>query len=417
MSSFSLYVHIPYCVHKCPYCDFNTYAVSSIPEREYVAALLAELDYRATLPEWSGKVIKTIYFGGGTPSLFSPAAIQRFISGVVGLFPIDERVEISLEANPGAIAEDALHGFREAGVNRLSFGSQSFSSHVLKNLGRQHTPAQIESSVANARRAGFHNINLDIIYGAPEQTVNDLKFDLTEAVKLDPEHVSAYGLTIEKGTPFFTSYKKGTLKLPKEQHVIEMIEELNGFLDLCGLRRYEISNFAKPGLHARHNMAYWDGADYLGLGAGAHSFNHAIPGGDDQSSAVRWSNFALPAKYIKETIANGHGESWRETLALPDAVFEFFFLGLRKIKGVSIAECSARFGFTPAQLYPARMEMLSVQGLIETKGDLVALTERGLMLADSVIEEFITPEIQLTSVNLKSAPIIANEMPPISVNF
>ena len=304
-----------------------------------------------------------------------------------------------MEANPGSVSEGSLRGFHEAGVNRVSFGAQSFSASTLRRLGRIHQPEQIEAAVVSARRAGIGNINLDLMYGAPEQTIDDVRADLAAAIKLDPEHLSAYGLTIEKGTPFFISYKKGILKLPKEESVVEMMAEVNGTLELCGLKRYGISNFAKSGYEARHNLAYWRGVDYLGLGAGAHSFcrQAVITAADGAPRTVRrrWSNFGLPARYNSECAAHGHAESWSEEPSLKDAMFEFFFLGLRTIEGVNCQKFYDLFGYEIPSIYPARLEILQDQGLIEFFDGRLALTERGLMLADSVIEEFVEPEIAI----------------------
>lgn len=390
MKPFSLYLHIPFCFHKCPYCDFNAYAVSSIPEKEYISALLAELDYRASLPEWRARIVQTIYFGGGTPSLFQPSSIRKIISAICKTFPLDEDAEISLEANPGTITPESVAGYREAGVNRISLGAQSFDRMILKNLGRIHTPEQIEAAVEAAHGAGIHNLNIDLIYGSPGQTLEMLREDLSRALALKPTHVSAYGLTIEKGTPFYLSYKKGTLKLPREDAVVSMMEEVNEALPREGLHRYEVSNFAHIGKEARHNIAYWDGTDYLGLGAGAHSFN-AVAGGEEKFG-LRWSNFALPNKYITEATSHGKAEGWTDALGFQEALFEYFFLGLRKTAGINLRAFEHRFGTTVAALYPALLQVLVEERLIKLEPDRLALTSRGLMLADSVIENFIQPE-------------------------
>ena len=391
MNPFSIYIHIPYCLHKCPYCDFNSYAVSVFPEREYAGALLAELDYRASLPEWRGRPVQTVFFGGGTPSLFSPSTIRKIVAAICNTFQVHDQVEITLEANPGTVSPDSLLGFREAGINRLSLGAQSFSPETLKILGRMHTPVQTESAVAAARAAGFTNINLDLIYGVPKQTLHDLKNDLAATLALQPEHISAYGLTIEKGTEFFTAVKKRTLKLPREGVVIEMMEEINRFLPARDLIRYEISNFAKRGKEARHNMAYWNGDNYLGLGAGAHSFVSAATH-NNRVALKRWSNYASPKQYIEQAAAKGDASSWHDELSPEAAMFEFFFLGLRKVQGVNLDTFEALFGISAETLYPATITILCDQGLITRSGKSLALTERGLMLADSVIANFATPE-------------------------
>ncbi|MBX7142855.1 MAG: radical SAM family heme chaperone HemW [Oligoflexia bacterium] len=387
----SIYVHIPYCFHKCPYCDFNAYAVSAIPEKEYVSALLSELDYRASLKEWRARTVQSIYFGGGTPSLFQPTAIRKVVAAICQLFAVHDNVEISLESNPGTLTPDNILGYREAGVNRLSIGAQSFQRRVLAALGRMHSPDHIEAAVEAAKSAGLSNVNIDLIYGAPDETIKEWESDLQAALALEPVHISAYGLTVEKGTPFYLSYRKGQLKLPSEDHVIEMMNLVNSLLPAHGLQRYEISNFAVIGREARHNLAYWNGDDYLGIGAGAHSFNR-IAAQKPDSFGTRWSNAALPAKYIEEAVAHGQAESWHDELSFESAVFEFFFLGLRKIAGISVKAFEQRFGVTVETLYPNLLEVLSSEGLIKRSNDNIALSERGLLLADSVIENFAHPE-------------------------
>ena len=386
MSGFSLYLHIPYCYHRCPYCDFNTYAVAQIPEREYAAALLAELDYWATRPEWRQRPIETIFFGGGTPSLFASAAIRKIITAVTRNFPISDQSEISLEANPGSVTIDSLMGYREAGVNRLSLGAQSFNNETLKQLGRMHTPEQTLSAMEHARSAGFTNTSLDLIYACPQQTLSDLRRDLEQAVGLEPAHISAYGLTIEKGTPFFARYKSGSLKVPDEEVTIQMMQEIAAFLPQHDYRRYEISNFARPGREAKHNMAYWEGHDYLGLGAGAHSCIHST---EKPASARRWCNYALPENYMKHTSAEGHAESWRDELDREDLIFEYFFLGLRKTKGISISAFKDKFGVSMEEIYQAPLEIMLERDMLAKEGDLLKLTDQGLLVADSVVENFV----------------------------
>jgi oxygen-independent coproporphyrinogen-3 oxidase len=390
--SFSVYIHIPYCFHKCPYCDFNTYAVSNIPEKEYVQALLSELDYLCTRDEWRGREVKTIFFGGGTPSLFTSGSIQKIISTLGRTFPLSDKIEISLEANPGTTSGDNLAGYREAGVNRISFGAQSFKIETLKKLGRMHTPDQVISSVEAARVAGFNNVNLDIIYGVEEQSLSDLISDLKQALELYPEHISAYGLTIEKGTPFFQRYKKGQMKLPPEDLILEMMQVIKTTLNQNEFTHYEISNYSRANKEARHNLAYWDGDDYMGIGAGAHSFCLLKNG---KISGKRWSNYALPEKYMKTANAAGCTSSWTDVVSLENLIFEFFFLGLRKIKGVSKVEFKNKFGLNLDELYPITLQMLSEQGLIINETDNIQLSENGIFLADSVIESFVDVEQKL----------------------
>ncbi len=387
MKPFSLYLHIPYCLHKCPYCDFNTYALASVPEKDYVDSLLAELDFRASLAEWRGRTVQTIYFGGGTPSIFSDQSIARIVTGISRLFPVDDQAEITLEANPGTIDRELLGALREMGVNRLSIGVQSFDGDILKSLGRMHSPEQSENAVETARVAGFENINIDIIYSTPGQTLGGLHHDLDQAFKVKPDHISMYGLTIEKGTPFYQSFKRGLLKLPPEDILVKMMEDINSQLPAHGYEHYEISNFALSGREARHNLAYWSGDDYLGLGAGAHSFV-GCPQPFGQLYGIRWANYAAPAKYMQEARSFGKADSWREDLDRNNALFEYFFLGLRKISGVSKLEFRLRFNMDLDLLYGEVVRMLSEQGLLTDRADSIALTQQGILLADSVIEQF-----------------------------
>jgi oxygen-independent coproporphyrinogen-3 oxidase len=404
MKPFSIYLHIPFCSHKCPYCDFNTYAVTVVPEKDYVGALLAELDYRASLPEWNSRPVQTIYFGGGTPSLFGPQSIVKILEAISERFSYLPGLEVSIEANPGAVHGDDLSGYLAAGINRISFGAQSLNTHTLKTLGRTHAPEDVDNAMMNARRAGFDNINLDLMYGVPGQTITDLEADLAAMVELRPDHISPYGLTIEKGTPFYRGYKRGVLAPPDEETGALMMDKLGSILGGASYIHYEISNFALEDRQARHNLAYWNGDDYLGLGAGAHSFiaRHKFsPAADasfmarfrasEKTAALRWSNFALPSKYMKEVTGRGQASSWQDELDLKDLIFEYFFLGLRKIAGVSISEFKNKFGLEVVQCYPSLIRVLTGQGLIKLKDDMLTLTPRGLLLADSVIENFSSP--------------------------
>lgn len=383
---FSLYIHIPYCRHKCPYCDFNTYAVARIPEQEYVQALLAELDFRLSSDEWRGRRVQSIYFGGGTPSLFSSESIDVILRHISARSEIESALEVTIEANPGTVNAESLESYRKSGVNRLSLGAQSFTPGMLENLGRVHTAEETVDAVRMSRSAGFDNLSLDIIYALPGQTLEDFEYDLSQLILLSPEHISAYGLTIEQGTPFYQAYSKGGLSLPREDVEVEMMTRLNSTLEKNNYLHYEISNFAREGMYSRHNSAYWNGDDYLGLGAGAHSFvRKSAEGG---ISGVRWSNFAQPEMYMKRSCATGHAESWKDSVSQRDARFEFFFLGLRKIEGVSKSEYEGRFGEDVDVVYGSIINDLTRQGLLLNNNGILKLTSRGLLLADSVIENF-----------------------------
>ncbi|NDC38257.1 MAG: radical SAM family heme chaperone HemW, partial [Proteobacteria bacterium] len=328
-----------------------------------------------------------------TPSLFAPETIARILRTVRQKFPLTAAAEISLEANPGTVSFETLAGYREAGINRLSFGAQSFNPTTLKTLGRIHTPEQVEAAFASAREAGITNLSLDLIFGVPGQTLTDLRSDLEAALNLSPVHLSAYSLTFEKGTPFYAAMKRGALTVTPDTEVAEMMELLCDFLPAHGLRRYEVSNFAWPGFEARHNLAYWNGDDYIGLGAGAHSFLRAPAASIPATAAgMRWSNYALPKKYIEAACAQGIAEGWRETLTPESAIFEVFFLGLRKIEGISLQRFEQTFAVSIEELYPGVLTSLCESGLASVTSERFALTERGLMLTDSVLEQFASPD-------------------------
>ena len=382
---FSLYIHIPSCGQRCPYCDFNTYVEAKIPEQEYTDALLAELEHRAALPAWRDRPLQSVFFGGGTPSLFQPESLGRVITAAKKLFTPLPTVEVSIEANPGTVSFEYFSKLRNQGVERISLGAQSFNKSSLRELGRAHSVEETFSAFEDARKSGFANINLDLIYALPQQSLKGFQADLQTLCDLAPEHISAYQLTIEKGTPFSFRYHQGDLVLPPEEETVSMMKLLTSYLAERGFEQYEISNFARPNARCRHNQAYWDGDDYLGLGAGAHSFN----GQEGDGHGKRWSNFALPAEYMRRVKTLGEGESWRDILSKPGRQFEFFFLGLRRTAGVSIADFSSRFNEDLLSIYGDTVGSLTEQGLLSHQGDLIFLSERGRLLADSVFQEFV----------------------------
>ncbi len=392
---FSLYIHIPFCAHKCPYCDFNTYAVGAkLPERDYVAALRAELDFRAAQPEWHGRSIATIFLGGGSPSLLSPSALTELFQTISQLFSIQEDAEVSLEANPNDTSLPWLAAIREMGINRLSIGAQTFQNHLLPKLGRNHSSSQIRNAVGDARMAGFSNISIDLMFGIPEQTVPDFASDLNAAIDLSTDHLSLYGLTIEAGTPFFQASKRGILKLPPDEATVEMMELAETVLARAGLIRYEISNYARPGFEALHNIAYWTRADYLGVGAGAHSFWGGAQEQSQPSFGRRWSNLAPFSSYMEHASAFGKAESWEEILTLESQIFEQFFLRLRMVQGLDASTWPLRFGFSLAERYVKELTQFEREGLMiwDRENARIAMTPRGFALFDSIVECFIPDE-------------------------
>jgi len=381
---FSIYVHIPYCLQKCPYCDFNTFAAVKWPENEYVDAVLAELQYYSRKPEWKNQKVSTVFFGGGTPSIFSPESLGKVIQKAKELFSFSDNCEISMEANPGSLKLETLAEFHKNQINRISFGVQSFHQKTLDSLGRFHNADQSKEAISLARKAGFKNISVDIMFGAPNQTIEELEHDLNIISNLKPDHVSAYSLTIEKGTPFFQSYSKGILKLPTDELFLEMMSLISINLSAEGFNRYEISNYSKPGYESLHNKRYWDRYPYLGLGAGAHSFEKT-----SNQYGKRWSNLSSPEKYISEIQKNGFASSWNEILSEKEAYFEFFFTGLRNIKGVSLCQFKEEFGIDSSEIYGENISRLINNNLLERKENFLLLTKKGIEISDSVLESFL----------------------------
>lgn len=378
ISAYSLYIHIPFCRHKCPYCDFNTYALKVFPEDQYVNALLAEFEhYRADI--FSNRKIETVYFGGGTPSLLSVEAIKKILQRISSDF-VSADIEVTLEANPGEVSVDKLKAFFDCGINRLSFGSQSFKENVLKTLGRKHSAADIFTAVSDARMAGFKNLNLDLIFAVPGQSIEDLQFDLKQIKELSPEHVSCYELTIEKGTPFYQSVAKGILKKSNDSEAAIFYELICGSLKQQEIQQYEISNFARAGFESRHNSNYWRRKAYLGLGAGAHSYL-------DVDYGKRFANLASIESYLSAISKKSEAVSWQESLTRSNAVTEFFMLGLRQIKGVSLDEFRQLYGESLLSKYQSKLEILKDKGQLEIKDRVAKLTDSGLLLADQIFSE------------------------------
>lgn len=382
MTAFSLYLHIPYCDSKCPYCDFNSYAAKRWPERAYAAALIAELGAAAAEPAWAAGTIGTIFFGGGTPSLFAPETIADLLAAARRLWPVEAGAEITLEANPGTVDEAKLRGLRAAGVNRISFGVQSFHDPHLRTLGRIHSAAEAVAALGAARAAGFDNLNLDLIFAVPGQTAGQWEADLETAVGLAPDHISAYGLTYEEGTAFHAQRRSGALTPLPEEAEVAMFTRTRAILAAHGYAAYEISNFARPGRECAHNLNYWRAGAYLGVGAGAHSFAPAPAPGR------RWGNDKSPVRYIERATATGAARASEEQLSGAQARGEFVFLALRCRDGFAVADFSARFGADPTAAFP-HLVALERDGLLEHAADRWRLTARGLLVADSVFATFL----------------------------
>jgi oxygen-independent coproporphyrinogen-3 oxidase len=378
---FSLYIHIPYCRAKCPYCDFNSYATARWPEEPYARALAEELRRYVAVPPWRGATVATIYFGGGTPSLFRPATIGWLLDSIAGCSRVATDVEVTLEANPGTVERARLADFRGTGVNRLSLGIQSFQPALLATLGRSHCADDARAAIAAARVAGFDNLSLDLMFAVPGQTRSAWESDVAEVARHAPEHISAYSLTYEPSTPFHALRARGQLLTLDEELDLWMYQHARAALAAAGYAQYEISNFARPGAAARHNRSYWRGTDYLGLGAGAHSYA-SMPGW-----GRRWSNERVPERYMAE-VGSGNAVVMREALSFETAAAEFVFLGLRETAGIDPAEFAIRFGRPLEEVHPEVLGLRSDALLVERDGRL-ALSERGLLVADAIFASFL----------------------------
>jgi len=379
---FSLYIHIPYCLVKCPYCDFNAYGVRKWPEEQYVEALCAELRHYAKEAPWRGETVKTVYFGGGTPSLFAPSSIKGFLQLVRDLFPVAAHAEVTLEADPASVALETLASFRDVGVNRLSFGIQSFQPALLKTLGRLHAAADGVRVLAWAREARFTNVTMDLIFGVPGQTLALLEDDLSQTFAAAPDHISLYNLTYEEGTPFFRMKRNGKLQPVDEDEEVAMFSLIRERCLAHGYRHYEISNFARPGFASQHNTNYWTGGNYLGLGAGAHSYTNAPEWGQ------RWSNERHPQTYMKQAMLNGQARNFAETLTRLQARGEFLFLNLRQLDGLTLEFFTRRFVTPLAEEFPHLTDLL-VDGLLQEGEGKLKLTPKGLLLADTIFTSFM----------------------------
>ena len=379
---FALYVHVPWCRHVCPYCDFNVHQSAAPPERAWVEAVAKELGAWAAGPPWRGRRAKSVYLGGGTPSLLSPAAIATVLDAVARSFGIAGNAEVTLEANPGTVTRERLAGYGAAGVNRLSLGAQSFHSGHLRTLGRDHTAADTRTAADAARAAGFVNLSLDLIFAVPGETVAEWEDDLRAALELAPEHVSAYALTWEPGTPFSAWRASGRLRPVDEDSEAAMAEAALARLEGAGYARYEVSSFARPGFASRHNTSYWDGSDYLGLGPGAHSFSA------EPAPGRRWANERLPGRYVAAVRERGTAVANEERLSAAQARGEFCFTGLRRTAGIDRGRFRCRFGIELDAAFP-HLERLIADGLVEASRDRVRLTARGFRWVDSVSATFV----------------------------
>ncbi len=374
-----IYIHIPFCVRKCNYCDFLSFPSNEDTKEKYVEALIRQIEENADLV--AGYEVATIYFGGGTPSTLTAEQTGRIVEAVKQHFHPDfskEDFEFTTEVNPGTVDFNKLKAYRDMGINRLSVGVQSANDVELKMLGRIHSFSQAQETVKLARKAGFSNISMDLISALPGQTLEKYRENVREILSLHPTHISAYSLIVEEGTPFFEKYgpygdKRASL--PDEEIEREMYYMTRDLLSQAGFHRYEISNYAVPGFESRHNSSYWEGTDYLGLGLGAASL----------IGNVRYRNTADINEYLKAP----DSREVDEVLDIKALESEYMILGLRKVKGVSISLFKEKFDQNLLEVYSREIEKSISEGLLLLEGDILRLTDRGLDLSNYVFERFI----------------------------
>lgn len=372
----SLYVHIPWCVRKCPYCDFNSHELRhAIPEDLYVTALISDLD--KNLPYVWGRSLNSIFFGGGTPSLFSPQAIEKILAAVYGRLRCSPDIEVTLEANPGTVDASSFAGFRQAGINRLSIGIQSLQEKKLQALGRIHGRKEALQAIDRAASAGFANINLDLMYGLPEQSVEDALSDLRDALALSPSHLSWYQLTIEPNTFFHHQPPR----LPEDDVLWGIQEAGKAIIRQAGFQQYEVSAYARPGHECRHNKNYWEFGDYLGIGAGAHS---KITDVMQQTITRHWQ-----VKNPKDYLDSAQSLTAQKVILMPqDICFEFMLNALRLTQGVTMNLFSERTGL-PLSIAEPALAIAREKKLLRNAPDVLCATQLGQLFLNDLTGLFL----------------------------
>jgi len=340
------------------------------------------MELRADMLSWPASA-PTLYFGGGTPSLMDPTLVGRIIDSAARLYHLTSDAEITLEANPGTLTRERLAGYRSAGVNRLSLGVQSFDDWQLELLGRVHNASQALAAYGLARDAGFSNIGIDLIHSLPGESVGCWEHQLKKAIALQPEHISAYALTLEEGTPLAEQVAAGTVALPAENEAVRQFGLTTELLPAAGYEQYEISNFARPGFRARHNQVYWRRGSYLGFGAGAHSFLREAPYG------VRWKTPDMPERYLATLGHLALPEEERHLLSRREAISECLFLGLRMLEGIELAKFQDEFGDAVTNLFATELATLTGQGLLLMEGGRLRLSPAALIVSNQVFLRFI----------------------------
>ena len=375
MKEIGIYIHIPFCIKKCEYCDFVSYCNKKEYVPQYINALKKEIKNNIN-KEYK---ITTIYIGGGTPSSIE----ENYIADIIETIKLNmndedlkdfENIEVTIEVNPGTVNKEKLQVYKKIGINRLSIGLQETHNELLKSIGRIHTYEEFIKTYKLARKIGFNNINVDLMIALPNQTIQDIKENLEKITKLNPEHISVYSLILEEGTPFYNKYNENKIKLPDEELERNMYWYVKNTLENNGYMHYEISNFSKKGFESKHNMNCWNQEEYLGFGVAAHSYNNKI----------RYSNTNSIEEYIK-----GSNKIIHEEQTLEDMQKEYMLLGLRKIEGINIQKFKNKFAQNPIFIFKEQLNKLVNEELIIVDGNEIKLTNKGLDLANIVWKEFV----------------------------
>jgi oxygen-independent coproporphyrinogen-3 oxidase len=373
-----LYLHIPFCVRKCLYCDFLSCPQSSEVIDKYVDCLCKEIKSQTEIVS----KVSTLFIGGGTPSVLSEDQIQKIFATLNAVFSFEEQAEITIEVNPGTVTKEKFEAYKKCGINRISFGLQSTNDDELQLLGRIHTYEEFLNNYRLARECGFDNINIDLMSAIPKQTLASFENSLEKIIALQPEHISAYSLIIEEGTPFAKMYGEGCEKetdLPTEEEERRIYYRTVELLEDAGYQRYEISNYAKSGRECKHNLGYWERKEYLGLGLGASGFVNEMRYRNTDDMSVYMEHASNPNRLKTET----------EQLTLVSQMEEYMFLGLRKMQGVSISQFANMFGSRMESIYGDQLAKLENEALIRREGDRLMLTEQGIDVSNCVLAEFL----------------------------
>jgi oxygen-independent coproporphyrinogen-3 oxidase len=375
MTPLSVYIHVPFCARKCAYCDFNAYSGLGSLTDAFTAALIREI----ATSDQRGRAAHTVFFGGGTPTYLCAEQLEAILAAVRDTFDVAPDAEITSEANPTSADSERFRAMREAGFNRLSIGVQAFDDRLLKAVDRDHSADEAEAAVRAAFAAGFGNLSVDLMFGLPGQTRADWTRSLDRAVALGVTHISAYSLTIEAGTRFERLHAGGKLALPDEDDDLWMFEHAIERLSAAGFEHYEVSNYARPGFRARHNLTYWRNEEYAGFGPGAVSY----------IGGRRWTTEKNPSRYIRKVTEGEDLAVESERLPLEGALAETLMMGLRLREGVVLGPLAERFGVDPRERYAAQLDRLRRRGWLEGKGDRIRLTHAGLLMANDVSAEFL----------------------------